>query len=47
LAARRTVLTHLSHEVEHQRDQASLPQGVELAYDGQKFLLSAPEIAFS
>jgi phosphoribosyl 1,2-cyclic phosphate phosphodiesterase len=47
LAARRTVLTHLSHEVEHRRDQASLPQGVELAHDGQKFLLAAPEIAFS
>ena len=34
LGARRTLLTHLSHEVEHQRDSAGLPQGFELAYDG-------------
>jgi phosphoribosyl 1,2-cyclic phosphate phosphodiesterase len=42
LGARRTVLTHLSHEVEHRRDGASLPPGVELAYDGQRFTLPLP-----
>jgi phosphoribosyl 1,2-cyclic phosphate phosphodiesterase len=42
LGARRTVLTHINHEVEHRRDGASLPQGVELAYDGQRFRLPVP-----
>jgi phosphoribosyl 1,2-cyclic phosphate phosphodiesterase len=42
LGARRTILTHLCHEVEHARDGASLPKGVELAYDGQRFTLPAP-----
>jgi phosphoribosyl 1,2-cyclic phosphate phosphodiesterase len=33
LRPRRTVLTHLTHEVHH-RDEARLPSGVEFAYDG-------------
>lgn len=33
LRPRRTLLTHLTHEV-HQRDGARLPPGVEFAYDG-------------
>jgi phosphoribosyl 1,2-cyclic phosphate phosphodiesterase len=33
LRPRRTLLTHLTHEVHH-RDSASLPPGVEFAYDG-------------
>ncbi|MBU5612184.1 GPMC system MBL fold metallohydrolase [Geomonas azotofigens] len=33
LKPRRTVLTHLTHEVHH-RDGERLPQGVEFAYDG-------------
>lgn len=36
LGARRTFLTHLSHEVDHSRHSALLPSGVELAYDGQR-----------
>ncbi|MEK6791365.1 MAG: GPMC system MBL fold metallohydrolase [Deltaproteobacteria bacterium] len=32
--ARRTVFTHLGHNVDYEADNASLPQGVELAYDG-------------
>lgn len=40
LGARRTLLTHLSHEVEHRRDSAILPEGVEIAYDGQQFTLN-------
>lgn len=33
LKPRRTILTHLTHEVAH-RDREKLPAGVELAYDG-------------
>jgi phosphoribosyl 1,2-cyclic phosphate phosphodiesterase len=34
VGARRTLLTHLSHELPHEATSASLPPGVELAYDG-------------
>lgn len=37
LGARRTLLTHLSHEVDYQSHSAGLPPGVEFACDGQKF----------
>jgi phosphoribosyl 1,2-cyclic phosphate phosphodiesterase len=44
LGARRTLLTHLSHEVEHIRQSSTLPHGVELAFDGQRINLTlAPE----
>ncbi len=39
LGARHTLLTHLCHEVEHRRVNSELPEGVELAYDGQRFRL--------
>ncbi len=32
--AKRTILTHLSHELPHEATSRSLPAGVELAYDG-------------
>jgi len=32
--AKRTILTHLSHELPHEETSGSLPAGVELAYDG-------------
>lgn len=32
----RTVLTHLSHSVDYDSDNAELPDGVELAYDGME-----------
>jgi phosphoribosyl 1,2-cyclic phosphate phosphodiesterase len=35
LNPRRSILTHLSHEVPY-RDGANLPDGVELAYDGMR-----------
>ncbi|HEX2224430.1 MAG TPA: MBL fold metallo-hydrolase [Thermoanaerobaculia bacterium] len=34
IGARRTVLTHLGHEVDHDAPQVPLPPGVELGYDG-------------
>ena len=34
IAARRTLFTHMSHNIEHEEINASLPPGIELAYDG-------------
>lgn len=34
IGARRTVLTHIAHEVDHGAQEISLPPGVELGYDG-------------
>jgi len=34
IGARRTLFTHLSHEVRHETVSGRLPAGVELAYDG-------------
>ena len=34
LRPRRTLLTHIAHEIDHATVSASLPAGVELAYDG-------------
>lgn len=31
---KRTLFTHISHDLEHERTNASLPDGMELAYDG-------------
>ena len=35
LKPKRTLFTHLSHDYDHERTNAELPPGVELAYDGQ------------
>lgn len=43
IGARRTLLTHLCHEVSHARDSRELPPGIELAYDGQCFSLFVEE----
>jgi len=32
--ARRTFFTHIAHELGHERTNASLPDGVRMAYDG-------------
>jgi phosphoribosyl 1,2-cyclic phosphate phosphodiesterase len=40
LKPRRTLLTHLSHELDHAETSANLPGGVELAYDGLRIPLS-------
>ncbi|MDK2123462.1 MBL fold metallo-hydrolase [Parachitinimonas caeni] len=36
IAARRTVLIHMTHELEYHATNALLPAGVELAYDGMR-----------
>lgn len=39
IGARQTLLTHLSHEVDHHPHSSQLPAGIEFAYDGQRFQL--------
>ncbi|SHI95196.1 phosphoribosyl 1,2-cyclic phosphate phosphodiesterase [Malonomonas rubra DSM 5091] len=34
IGAERTLLTHLSHDIDHRRDSKTLPAGIEFAYDG-------------
>lgn len=36
IGAKRTVLTHLSHSIDYEKESAELPKGVELAYDGMR-----------
>ncbi len=38
IGARRTILTHLSHDVDASRHASLLPAGTELAYDGQRLV---------
>lgn len=42
IGARRTLMTHLSHEIDHHRHAAGLPDGMEFAYDGQQVTLTLP-----
>ena len=37
LRPRRAYLTHLTHDIKHERVSRELPDGVELAYDGLTF----------
>lgn len=38
----RTLLTHLTHDIDYPRHSAGLPAGVEFAYDGQTLTLPLP-----
>ena len=40
VGAKRTLLTHMSHDIEHAATSASLPAGIELAYDGLRLPLT-------
>lgn len=40
VGAKRTLFTHMSHDLEHNKTNALLPTGMELAYDGLKIPLS-------
>jgi phosphoribosyl 1,2-cyclic phosphate phosphodiesterase len=42
LRAQRTLFTHLTHDLDYAATNAELPDGVELAYDGQVIELDAP-----
>ncbi len=44
IGAKQTFLTHLSHEVDHPRHDRQLPQGVNLAFDGQQLSCCAHTI---
>ena len=37
--AKQTYFTHITHDILHQRDNALLPKGIEIAYDGLSFEL--------
>ena len=40
LRPQRTLLTHMSHDLDHEATNAELPAGVELAYDGLEVALT-------
>jgi len=41
IGAARTLFTHLTHDYDHDADQAEMPGGIELAYDGLKVMCGA------
>jgi phosphoribosyl 1,2-cyclic phosphate phosphodiesterase len=41
LSPKRTLLTHMCHDLEHEATSAALPPGIELAYDGLKIPLES------
>jgi phosphoribosyl 1,2-cyclic phosphate phosphodiesterase len=41
LAARRTFLTHISHDLPHERTESLLPANVRMAYDGLELLVES------
>ena len=43
IGAKRTLLTHMAHKVDHETTNASLPKGIELAYDGLEIIIERPK----
>lgn len=43
IGAEKTWFTHITHDLEHEETNASLPPGIELAYDGLKFEIDSQE----
>lgn len=43
LGVKKTLLTHLTHDIDYPRHSAGLPAGVEFAYDGQSLTLPLTE----
>lgn len=43
IGAKQTLLTHLSHEVDHPVHDLELPAGINLAHDGQQFTFLQPQ----
>ncbi|MAP73705.1 MAG: MBL fold metallo-hydrolase, partial [Planctomycetaceae bacterium] len=39
IGAKRTVFTHISHDLEHEQTNRALPDSMELAYDGMQLAL--------
>ena len=39
IGARRTVFTHMNHDVDYRRPQVTLPEGIEFGYDGLRIVL--------
>jgi phosphoribosyl 1,2-cyclic phosphate phosphodiesterase len=40
LKPKRTIFTHISHDLGHEKTSRVLPAGMELGYDGQRFALT-------
>lgn len=45
IAPRRTLLTHISHDLDHEQTCRSLPEGIDLAYDGLRVSISTDCVA--
>jgi phosphoribosyl 1,2-cyclic phosphate phosphodiesterase len=44
IGAKNTWLTHLSHEIDHQKHEQELPNGIKLAFDGQQIEIDLPSL---
>jgi phosphoribosyl 1,2-cyclic phosphate phosphodiesterase len=44
LSPRRTLFTHICHDLPHAATNATLPAGVELAYDGMRLAIASRQV---